>query len=186
MVEIRWHGRGGLGAKTAALLFGEAMMHSGMYVQAFPEYGPERRGAPVTAYNRIDSKPIRIHYAIEKPHAVCVLDPTLLSTDAVKEGCNEETVFIVNSSAGPEEIKSKYNLPGKVYTVDASRIAEEILGRNLPNTPMLGALMRVLNLMDFQEFLKAVEARLKIKYKPEVVEGNLKAIRKAYEEVKGL
>ncbi|MEO0246428.1 MAG: 2-oxoacid:acceptor oxidoreductase family protein [candidate division WOR-3 bacterium] len=186
MVEIRWHGRGGLGAKTAALLFGEAMMHSGMYVQAFPEYGPERRGAPVTAYNRIDDKPIRIHYAIEKPNVVCVLDPTLLSTDAIKEGCSEDTVFIVNSSMDPEDLKKKFSLPGKVYSVDASKISEEILGRNLPNTPMLGALMRVLSFMNFDEFLKAVEARLRMKYKPEVVEGNLKAIKRAYEEVRGL
>ncbi len=186
MIEIRWHGRGGLGAKTAALLFGEALMHTGMYIQAFPEYGPERRGAPVTAYNRIDEKPIRVHFAIEKPTAVCVLDPTLLGTDAVKEGADESTVFIVNSGLDPETVKSKYNLPGKVYTVDASSISEEILGRNLPNTPMLGALIRALNLMDFSNFLEAVEARLRIKYKPEVVEGNLKAIKRAFEEVKGL
>ena len=186
MVEIRWHGRGGLGAKTAALLFGEAMMHAGMYVQAFPEYGPERRGAPVTAYNRIDTKPIRIHYGVQNPQAVCVLDPTLLATDQVKEGTDENTVFIVNSSLDPKVIKEKYGLPGKVYTVDASGISEEILGRNLPNTPMLGALMRVLNLMDYEKFIEAVESRLKMKYKPQVVEGNIKAIRKAYQEVKGL
>lgn len=186
MVEIRWHGRGGLGAKTAALLFGEAMMHSGMYIQAFPEYGPERRGAPVTAYNRIDDKPIRVHFAIQKPNAVCVLDATLLSTDAVREGCDESTVFIINSSFDPLAIKKKFDLPGKVYAVDASGISEEVLGRNLPNTPMLGALMKVVHLMDFETFIEAVEARLRIKYKPDVVEGNIKAIRRAYQEVKGL
>jgi len=186
MVEIRWHGRGGLGAKTAALLFGEALMHAGMYVQAFPEYGPERRGAPVTAYNRFDNKPIRIHYAVQKPDVVCVLDPSLLSTPSVKEGCGENTVFIINSSFDPQILKEKFNLPGKVYTVDASKISEEILGRNLPNTPMLGALMRVLNFMDFEEFVKAVEARLKMKYKEPVVVGNIKAIRRAFEEVKGI
>jgi len=186
MIEIRWHGRGGLGAKTAALLFGEAMLHSGMYIQAFPEYGPERRGAPVTAYNRIDDKPIRVHFAIQKPNAVCILDPTLLSTDSVREGCGEDTIFIVNSSFDPTVIKQKFNLPGKVYTVDASEISEEILGRNLPNTPMLGALMRVLKLMDFEKFIEAIEARLKVKYRQEVVEGNMKAIRRAFQEVKGI
>ncbi|RKY98470.1 MAG: pyruvate synthase [Candidatus Hydrothermota bacterium] len=186
MLEIRWHGRGGMGAKTAALLLGEAMIHQGKYIQAFPEYGPERRGAPVTSYNRISDNPIKIHYGIKEPDVVMVLDPTLLQTERVREGLNEDTILIVNSKMQPEEIKKKFNINAKVYTVDATGISEEILGRNLPNTPMLGALVRVTGLIDFDTFLKAVEERLKVKYKENIVKGNLKAIKKAYEEVKGL
>lgn len=186
MLEIRWHGRGGMGAKTAALLLGEAMIHQGKYIQAFPEYGPERRGAPVTSYNRISDNPIKIHYGIKEPDVVMVLDPTLLQTERVREGLNEDTILIVNSKMQPEEIKKKFNINAKVYTVDATGISEEILSRNLPNTPMLGALVRVTGLIDFDTFLKAVEERLKVKYKENIVKGNLKAIKKAYEEVKGL
>ena len=186
MLEIRWHGRGGMGAKTAALLLGEAMIHQGKYIQAFPEYGPERRGAPVTSYNRISDNPIKIHYGIKEPDVVMVLDPTLLQTERVREGLNEDTILIVNSKMQPEEIKKKFNINARVYTVDATGISEEILGRNLPNTPMLGALVRVTGLIDFDTFLKAVEERLKVKYKENIVKGNLKAIKKAYEEVKGL
>ncbi|HHF53025.1 MAG TPA: pyruvate synthase [candidate division WOR-3 bacterium] len=186
MLEIRWHGRGGMGAKTAALLLGEAMLHQGKYIQAFPEYGPERRGAPVTSYNRISDNPIRIHYGIKEPDAVVVLDPTLLPTERVREGLNEDTILLVNSKMQPEEIRKKFNINAKVYTVDATGISEEILGRNLPNTPMLGALVRVTGLIDFDTFLKAVEERLKVKYKENIVKGNLEAIKKAFEEVKGL
>jgi len=186
MLEIRWHGRGGMGAKTAALLLGEAMIHQGKYIQAFPEYGPERRGAPVTSYNRISDNPIKIHYGIKEPDVVMVLDPTLLQTERVREGLNEDTILIVNSKMQPEEIKKKFNINAKIYTVDATGISEEILGRNLPNTPMLGALVRVTGLIDFDTFLKAVEERLKVKYKENIVKGNLQAIKKAYEEVKGL
>lgn len=183
-IDIRWHGRGGMGAKTAALLLGEAMMHEGKYIQAFPEYGPERRGAPVVAFTRISDEEIKGHYGISSPDVVVVLDPTLLSSPRVKEGIKKDTVVVVNTSLSPEEIKKKLGVECKVKTVDASGISEKILGRNLPNTPMLGALMKALNLLPFDRFLKAVEERLKMKFKEDVVKKNIEAIKKAYEEAK--
>ncbi len=186
--EIRWHGRGGLGAKTAALLLGEALIQKGKYAQAFPEYGPERRGAPVKAYNRISDEPIRVHCGITNPDVVVVLDPSFLASPDTYQGLDRESgKVIVNSEFSPEELIKKFNIEGyKVYSVNASGISREILGRNLPNTPMLGAVIRVTGLMELEDFVEAVGKRLSVKFKPEIVEGNLKAIRRAYEEVMGL
>jgi len=186
--EIRWHGRGGLGAKTAALLLGEALIQKGKYVQAFPEYGPERRGAPVKSYNRISDTPINVHSGITNPDIVVVLDPSFMSSPDIYQGLDREKgKIIVNSELTPEELREKFKIDGyNLYTVNASGISREILKRNLPNTPMLGAVMRVTGLMDLEDFIEAVGKRLSVKFKPEIVEGNLKAIRRAYEEVKGL
>ncbi|MCD6087875.1 MAG: 2-oxoacid:acceptor oxidoreductase family protein [Candidatus Hydrothermae bacterium] len=186
--EIRWHGRGGLGAKTAALLLGEALIQKGKYVQAFPEYGPERRGAPVKSYNRISDTPINVHSGITNPDIVVVLDPSFMSSPDIYQGLDREKgKIIVNSELTPEELREKFKIDGyNMYTVNASGISREILKRNLPNTPMLGAVMRVTGLMDLEDFIEAVGKRLSVKFKPEIVEGNLKAIRRAYEEVKGL
>ncbi|MCD6382016.1 MAG: 2-oxoacid:acceptor oxidoreductase family protein [Candidatus Hydrothermae bacterium] len=186
--EIRWHGRGGLGAKTAALLLGEALIQKGKYVQAFPEYGPERRGAPVKSYNRISDTPINVHSGITNPDIVVVLDPSFMASPDIYQGLDREKgKIIVNSELTPEELREKFNMDGyNLYTVNASGISREILGRNLPNTPMLGAVIRVTGLMDLEDFIEAVGKRLSVKFKPEIVEGNLKAIRRAYEEVKGL
>jgi pyruvate ferredoxin oxidoreductase gamma subunit len=183
-IDIRWHGRGGMGAKTAALLLGEAMMHEGKYVQAFPEYGPERRGAPVVAFTRISDSEIRGHYGVTSPDVVVVLDPTLLASPKVKEGIKKDTVVVVNTSLSPEEVRKKLGVDCEVKVADASTISREILGRNLPNTPMLGALMKAINLLPFENFLKAVEERLKMKFKEDIVRKNISAIKKAYEEVK--
>lgn len=181
-IDIRWHGRGGMGAKTAALLLGEAMMHEGKYIQAFPEYGPERRGAPVVAFTRISDEEIKGHYGVTSPDVVVVLDSTLLTSPRVREGIRKDTVLIVNTSLSPEDVRKKVGLECEIRTVDASRISEEIFGRNLPNTPMLGALMKVINLLPFERFLKAVEERLKMKFKEDVVKKNIEAIKKAYKE----
>ena len=183
-LEIRWHGRGGMGAKTGALLLGEAMMQQGKYIQAFPEYGPERRGAPVTAYNRIADEPIRIHYGIKSPDVIMVLDPTLLNTENVWKGVREDTIFIVNSGLEPSELKEKFNIKNKLFVINATGISESIIGRNLPNTPMLGAFVKATGALPFDEFVKSVEERLRMKYKEDIVLKNLEAIKKAYEEVK--
>jgi pyruvate ferredoxin oxidoreductase gamma subunit len=186
--EIRWHGRGGQGAKTAALLFGDACLSTGKYIQAFPEYGPERMGAPVASFNRISSSPIRIHSGIENPDVVVVLDFSLIEQINVCEGLDEkEGILLVNSPLSPEEIKEKIKFKGKIYTVDASKIALETIGRNIPNTPMLGALVRVTGILTIEELLKDTEKKLQIKFrnKPEVIKGNLEAIQRAYNEVKG-
>jgi pyruvate ferredoxin oxidoreductase gamma subunit len=187
LLEIRWHGRGGQGAKTAALLFGDAAVETGKYIQAFPEYGPERMGAPVFAFNRISDVPIPQHCGIKNPEIVVVLDPTLMETVDVTDGLPENGIILVNTQKTAAEIKKELKLTSQtVYVVDASKISIDILDRDLPNTPMLGALIKVSKLLDFEEMLKSVESRLHKKFpnRPEVVEGNIKAIRKAYEEVK--
>ncbi|MGC8976942.1 MAG: 2-oxoacid:acceptor oxidoreductase family protein [Candidatus Ratteibacteria bacterium] len=186
--EIRWHGRGGQGAKTAALLFGDACLSTGKFIQAFPEYGPERMGAPVSSFNRISSSPIRIHTNIENPDVVVVLDFTLIEQVNVCEGLDEKNgILIVNSPLSPSDIKKKINFSGKVYTVDASKISMETIGRDIPNTPMIGALVKVTGIITLEELLRDTEKKLKVKFrnKPEVIEGNLKAIERAYNEVKG-
>ncbi len=186
--EIRWHGRGGQGAKTAALLFGDAAVSTGKYVQAFPEYGPERMGAPVSSFNRISSKPIRIHSGIENPDVVVVLDVSLIGQIDVLKGLDEKNgILIVNTSLSASEIKKKLNFSGKVYTVDATKIAIETIGKNIPNTPMMGALIKVIDLIDIQELINDTKKKLEIKFRnrPEIIEGNLKAIERAYNEVKG-
>src|SRR3989339_513048 len=172
ILEIRWHGRGGQGAKTAALLFADAALSLGMYIQAFPEYGPERMGAPVQSFNRLSKKPITIHCGITSPKIVAVLDPTLMASVDVTGGLLESGSIIVNTSKSPAEIRAELGLKtGKVYTVDASKIATEKIGRNIPNTPMLGALAKVSAALDFTAMLKDTEEKLKKKFahKPEII-----------------
>lgn len=183
-IEIRWHGRGGMGAKTAALLLAEAMMHEGKYVQAFPEYGPERRGAPVVAFTRISDDEIKGHYGITSPDVVVILDDTLLTSPRVKEGIRKETIVVINTSLSQKEVKERLGIDCNIKVVDASFIAQEVFGKDLPNTPMLGALMKILKIIPFERFLKAVKERLKTKFREDVVEKNIEAIKKAYEEVK--
>ncbi len=187
-IEIRWHGRGGQGAKTAALLFGEAALSLGKNIQAFPEYGPERMGAPVASFNRLSDKPITVHCGITNPSIVLVLDPTLMDSVDVTAGLPEDGLLVVNTTLPPQEIRKQLNLKGrKVFTVDASGISIETIGREIPNTPMLGALIKVSNLLAFDAVIKDLEVKLKKKFatKPEIVKGNLDAVRRAYQEVKG-
>jgi len=188
LIEIRWHGRGGQGAKTAALLFGDAALASGKYIQAFPEYGPERMGAPVASFNRISSKPILVHSGVTNPDIVVVLDPTLIESVNVTEGMPDNGVLIVNTERAPQDVKNDCKVKGsvKVFTVDASRISKETIGREMPNTPMLGALIKATGILDFKEMLADTKGKLekKFKSKPEMIEGNLKAIERAYNEVR--
>ena len=187
-VEIRWHGRGGQGAKTAALLLGEAAMSLGKYIQAFPEYGPERMGAPVASFNRISSEQIYLHCSITNPNIVIVLDQTLMGKVDVTDGLPTDGVLIVNSCLTPAEIRKQLNFKnGKVFSVDASGISKETIGREIPNTPMLGALIKVTGLLDFKSMLEDTEKKLTKKFasKPEVIKGNMEAIKRAYDEVKG-
>lgn len=188
IVEIRWHGRGGQGAKTAALLLGDAALGAGKYIQAFPEYGPERMGAPVASFNRISSKPIMLHSGVTNPHVVLVLDPTLIESVDITEGVSDDGIIIVNTEKSPADIKKELNITGKmkICTVDASTISKETIGRDIPNTPLLGALMKVTGIIDFKEMIEDTRKKLekKFKSKPEVIEGNIKAIERAYNEVK--
>lgn len=187
-VEIRWHGRGGQGAKTAALLFGEAALSLGKNIQAFPEYGPERMGAPVASFNRISSQPITLHCSITEPSIVIVLDPTLMDSVDVTAGLPADGKIIVNTKQCPADIRKQLKLKGaKVFTVDASGISKETIGRDIPNTPMMGALVKASGLLPIDSMIKDTEEKLKKKFasKPEVIKGNLEAIKRAYNEVIG-
>ena len=187
LTEIRWHGRGGQGAKTAALLFGEAVLSQGKYMQAFPEYGPERMGAPVQSFNRISEEPITLHCQVSSPQVVVVLDPTLIGTVDITSGLPADGTIIINTGEPASKFKELLKLNGqKLFTVNASQIALETIGRNIPNTPMMGALAKATGLLDFKIMLDDTKGKLEKKFrsKPEVIEGNLKAIRRAYDEVK--
>lgn len=187
IIEIRWHGRGGQGAKTAALLFADAALSEGKYIQAFPEYGPERMGAPVQSFNRISNEPITLHCAISNPKYVVVLDPTLISKVNVLAGVPEDGKIIINTSKTPDEVKNELKIKGiKIYTVDASKIAMETIGRDIPNTPMLGAMAAATGILNYERLLKDLEQKLKKKFasKQEIVAGNLNAVKRAHEEVK--
>ena len=188
LIEIRWHGRGGQGAKTAALLCADAALASGKYIQAFPEYGPERMGAPVLSFNRISSKPILLHSGVTNPSVVIVLDPTLTDSVDITEGIPDGGVIIINTGKCPADIRKELNIPAaiKVFTVDASGISKETIGREIPNTPMLGAFVKATGILDFKEMLEATKKKLEKKFrnKPEVIAGNVKAIERAYAEVR--
>jgi len=189
VVEIRWHGRGGQGAKTASLLLADAAFNTGKYIQGFPEYGPERMGAPITAYNRISDERLTIHSNIYEPDYVVVVDDSLLDSVDVTAGLKEDGAIIVNSSKDPEEIRgSLRGYKGKVCTVDAKKISIETLGKYFPNTPMLGAVVKVSKVMKEEDFLRDMVDSFKHKFakKPEVVEGNIKALERSMQEVKGV
>ena len=185
-VEIRWHGRGGQGAKSAALMLADAAFMTGKHVQGFPEYGPERMGAPITAYNRISEDPIRVHSNIYDPDYVVVVDETLLESVDVTNGLNPEGAIVLNTTKSVEEVKPHLKgYPGKVYTLDAREISEKCLGRYFPNSPMLAAIVAISKVMTKEDFFREMEGSYKHKFakKPEVIEGNLKALHMAYEEV---
>ena len=189
MVEIRWHGRGGQGAKTASLLLAEAAFNTGKFVQGFPEYGPERMGAPITAYNRISDERCTVHSNIYEPDYVVVVDATLLTAVDVTCGLKQDGAIIINSEKSPEELRPMLKgYTGKLCTVDADKISEEELGRNFPNTPMLGAVVKVSKLIPETEFVADMESSFKHKFasKPQVIKGNMNALARSMKEVLGL
>jgi len=186
MVEIRWHGRGGQGAKMACLLLAEVAGLQGKFVQGFPEYGPERMGAPLTAYNRISEKRCNIHSNIYYPNYVIVLDETLLESVDVAAGLKEDGAIIINTPSLPLDIRHKLRgWEGKICTIDARRISEEILGKNFPNTPLLAAVVKVSGVLEIEEFLSTIEKSYKHKFagKPKAIEGNMAILKKSMEEV---
>lgn len=187
LIEIRWHGRGGQGAKTASLLLADAAFNTGKYIQGFPEYGPERMGAPITAYNRISSNPITIHSNIYEPDYVVVVDDTLIESVAVTAGLKETGAIVINTTKSADSLKTAlkgYN--GDIYTIDARKVSEEALGKYFPNTPMLAAIIKVSGIMSDEELLEDMKDSFKHKFakKPEVIEGNMKALELALKEVK--
>ena len=186
LIEIRWHGRGGQGAKTASLLLADAAFNTGKYIQGFPEYGPERMGAPITAYNRISNKPITIHSNIYEPDYVVVVDDTLLESVPVTAGLKKEGAIVINTTKEPDELRKLLKgYEGEIYKIDARKISEEALGRYFPNTPMLAAIVKVSKVMTDEELLNDMQGSFKHKFakKPEVIEGNMKSLEMALKEV---
>ena len=176
LIEIRWHGRGGQGAKTASLLLADAAFNTGKYIQGFPEYGPERMGAPITAYNRISDEKITIHSNIYEPDYVVVVDDTLLECVDVTKGLKKSGAIVINTTKSPKEVKPLLKgYKGKVYTIDAKKISIETLGKYFPNTPMLAAIIKVSKIMDEEQFLNDMIDSFKHKFakKPEVIEPNM-------------
>ncbi len=186
MTEIRWHGRGGQGAKTAAIFLAEAVMERGKYSQGFPEYGPERRGAPVRGYTRISDDPIRVHCSIAEPKYIIVLDSSLLDSAAagVADGMRDDTIFLINTLDSPAKIRERLGLKGgEVHCVDASLIAQDSFGKAIPNMPMIGALSKVSDVIELEELTGCMTKQLKKKFSQAVVDGNVTAVERAYEEL---
>ncbi len=187
LIEIRWHGRGGQGAKTASLLLADAAFNTGKYIQGFPEYGPERMGAPITAYNRISSNPITIHSNIYEPDYVVVVDDTLLECVDVTAGLKETGAIVINTTKSTDYLKTALKgYKGNIYTIDARKISEEALGKYFPNTPMLAAIVKVSGIMTDEALLEDMKGSFQHKFakKPEVIDGNMKALELALKEVK--
>lgn len=187
LTEIRWHGRGGQGAKTAALLLADVAFNTGKHVQGFPEYGPERMGAPITAYDRISDTQIRVHSNIYEPDYVAVVDDTLLHCVDVTGGLKESGGILINTEKKKEEILPLLNgYRGKVYLLNAHKVCMETMGRYFPNTPMLAAMVKISGIMEPEVFLKEMEASLAHKFekKPEVLAGNMAALKAALTEVR--
>jgi len=185
-VEIRWHGRGGQGTVTAAKVLADTCLSGGRYVQAFPEYGPERAGAPLRAYNRISSTKLRMHCPVLEPDIVAVADATLLDSINTAEGAKENTIFLVNTSKDPKEIKEKLKASQnqKVFSLDATKIAIECFGRAMPNAPMLGAVCKITGLITLEHLLEDVKKSFGKKFSQKIIDGNLEATKRGYEEVK--
>ena len=187
LTEIRWHGRGGQGAKTAALLLADVAFQTGKYVQGFPEYGPERMGAPITAYNRISDQVIRVHSNIYDPQYVVVVDESLLEAVDVTSGLKKDGAILVNTQRSKEEIIPHLKgYEGEVYIIDAHKVSMAAMGRYFPNTPLLAAIVKVAEIMDEETFLREMRASFSHKFasKPEVIDGNMAALEMALEEVR--
>jgi pyruvate ferredoxin oxidoreductase gamma subunit len=186
VTEIRWHGRGGQGAKTAALLLADVAFQTGKYVQGFPEYGPERMGAPITAYNRISDTKIRVHSNIYDPQYVVVVDESLLETVDVTKGLKKDGAILVNTQRTKEDIIPLLKgYEGEVYIIDAHKVSMATMGKYFPNTPLLAAIVKVAGIMEEERFLTEMESSFKHKFasKPEVIEGNMAALKMAMQEV---
>ncbi|GBD99498.1 pyruvate synthase subunit PorC [bacterium BMS3Abin07] len=185
-IEIRWHGRGGQGTVTAAKVLADACLSTGKNVQAFPEYGPERAGAPLRAYNRISSKELRLHCPVLKPNIVIIADPTLIETINVVEGAPDNAIIVVNTAKEPSETREKIGLKAsqKIYTVDATKISLETIGRALPNASLLGALVKVSGIVPLDILLEDIKRSFGKKFSEKIITGNLDAAKRGYEEVR--
>lgn len=179
MIEIRWHGRGGQGAVTSVELLALAAIEEGKFAQGFPAFGPERRGAPVLAFNRVNDRQIKVRSGIYNPDVVVVLDSSLVKLVNVTEGLKPDGILIVNTTHPPQEIKEQLKFPGKVFTVDATHIAREELGTPITNTTMLGALLKATKIVKLESLKAPLEHRF-----GKIAQRNIKACKRAYDELK--
>jgi len=185
-IEIRWHGRGGQGTVTAAKVLADACISGGRQVQAFPEYGPERAGAPLRAYNRISEKMLRMHCPVLNPDVVAVVDASLLDAINVGEGAKDNAIFVINSGKDPKEVREKLKAKPtqKVFTVDATKIAIETIGRPMPNSSMLGAVNKATAIVSMDVLLEDVKGSFGKKFAQKIIDANLAAVKRGYEEVR--
>lgn len=184
LTEIRWHGRGGQGVVTAGKMLAKVALDSGQYFQAFPDYGPERAGAPIRAFTRVSPEPIHKHCQIQRPDIVLVLDPTLLEAVDVADGLHEDGVLLVNTEESPARVREMVGFKtGKVFTVDATKIALETLGREITNTPMLGALVKATGILTVDDLIGQTRKQFGDKFGTEIVNRNVDAIKRAADEV---
>ncbi len=185
LLEIRWVGRGGQGAVTAAKMLAEGALLEGKFIQAFPDFGPERMGAPVRSFTRVSTNPILIHCQVTNPAISALLDPTLLGVVDIAEGIDKDGIIVVNTKDTPSELRKKMALQGrKLYTVDATGISTKALGRNIPNMPMLAAVVKVSNAVKLESVIRVFQQDYAQKFKSEIVEANVAAMRMAYEQTK--
>ncbi|MCL6471839.1 MAG: 2-oxoacid:acceptor oxidoreductase family protein [Firmicutes bacterium] len=186
MIEIRWHGRGGQGVVTAAKVLAAAALDQGKHIQAFPEFGPERRGAPIQAFTRIDNNPIKLFSHVTSPHIIVVLDRTLVGKIPFTEGLVKDGTVIVNCRHSAQHLRDEIGLSyGKVFAVDATTIANETIGRPITNTPMLGALIKATEILNIDAVKQELRAFFGAKLSPKAVQANIDALQRAYEEVHG-
>jgi pyruvate ferredoxin oxidoreductase gamma subunit len=184
VIEVRWHGRGGQGVVTASQLLARAALREEKHIQAFPEFGPERMGAPIKAYTRISNKKINIHSGVESPNIVVVLDPTLVGQVDIGEGLADNGLILVNSDKSASSISETANLNGKkILAIDATKIAIETIGRNIANTSVIGALVKATGLVSFDALVKEIESSFGGKFNRKITEGNIAAAKRAYEEL---
>ncbi len=187
LLEIRWHGRGGQGVVTAAKFLTDIALSENKFFQAFPEYGPERMGAPIQAFTRISKKPINVRSAIRSPNVVVVMDPTLLWTVNVLNGIKNDACLVINTPENPDDVRKALKIKDKtikIFTVNATQISLETLGRAIPNTPMIGALAKALQLAEIEKILEFLRRSFSKKFSDEIVEANVQAALRAYQEVK--
>lgn len=187
VTEIRWHARGGQGAVTAAKMLAEMALSKNLYFQAFPEYGPERMGAPIQCFNRLSEEPIHMYCGVTSPETVVIVDPSLMDVVNFTAGLAEGGNIAINTSECPATVSEKYNLKGyRVVTVDATRISMEKLGRAMPNIPMLGALIKLTGLLSEEEACDFIRKSFGQKFSEKVVNGNIEALQAAFREVQGV
>jgi pyruvate ferredoxin oxidoreductase gamma subunit len=185
LTEITWYGRGGQGVVTAGKVLAETALEAGRYFQSAPEYGPERAGAPIRAYTRLSDEPISLHSNIEEPDIVVVLDPTVIGPVDVTAGLKQEGVIIVNTPKSPDEMRKQLKRSsGRVVTIDATRIAIDEIGRDITNTPLLGAFAAVTGIFTVDEIVSQTRHRFGKKLAPAVVDANVRAIERAASEIR--